>query len=138
MIIRKFLSLILIAGLIFVFVTSCDDEFEEPGISHIDWNNYDLRVEQFVSALLEGDFTIAAEGFNEDMKKALSVRALQKNWNDTIKIAGTFISIDKTEIVPNDDYEIYDVTSLHETRNINIRIVFSHDGLIAGLFFSFI
>ena len=135
---RKFLSLILITGLIFVFVTSCDDEFEEPGISHIDWDNHDLRAERFVIALVNGDFTIAAEGFDEEMSRVLGVRGLRKAWRDTARIAGDFKSIYETELIPHDEYEIYHVVSWHANRYINTRIVFSFDGKIAGLFFSFL
>jgi len=134
---RKVLLIVLTVVLLVIFLVGCAPE-EEPGISRIDWDDHDLRAEQFVKALLNGDFTIAAEGFDEDMKKALGMRGLRKGWLDTVRIAGEFISIDGTELIPNDEYEIYHVVTLHKNRAINSRIVFSHDGLIAGLFFSFV
>ena len=135
--IRKVLYIIITAMLLIVILAGCADE-EEPGISKIDWNDHDLRAEQFVRALINGDFTIAAEGFDDDMMRALNVRGLKRAWRNTVKIAGEFISIEETELIPNDEYEIYHVVTLHENRNINTRIVFSTDGLIAGLFFSFL
>ena len=129
--------LAVLAVALLVILVGCAEE-EEPGISRIDWENHDLRAEQFVRALLNGDFTIAAEGFDEDMEKALGKKGLRKGWLDTVRIAGEFISIDGTELIPNDEYEIYHVVTLHKNRAINSRIVFSHDGLIAGLFFSFV
>ena len=72
------------------------------------------------------------------MKKALGVRGLRKGWLDTVRIAGEFASIDGTELVPHDEYDIYHVVTVHKNRAICTRIVFSHDGLIAGLFFSFV
>jgi len=110
----------------------------EPGISQIEWENADLRAEQFVMALVNGDYSVAASGFDAAMKRALSVPALKKSWEDTVREAGTFISIAETQLIPHDEYEIYHVVSQHEKSGINTRIVFSADGLVAGLFFSFV
>jgi len=124
--------------LLFLTLAGCGEREEEPGISFIDWNNHDLRAEQFVTALINGDFTIASEGFDEEMKRALGVMGLERSWRDTVRIAGEFISIAGVESVPHDEYDIYHVITLHKNRDINTRIVFSDDGSVAGLFFSFI
>ena len=119
-------------------LTGCAADEEEPGISYIDWDDHDNRSGQFVEALLNGDFSIAAEGFDEDMTRMLDVKGLRKAWRDTVRVAGEFISMEETESVENDEYDIYHVVTRHNRRDINTRIVFSHDGLIAGLFFTFI
>jgi len=133
---KKLISAIL--TILFTIALSGCGNAEEPGISYIDWNNHDLRAEQFVAALVNGDFSIAAEGFDDDMKRAIDVRGLRKAWRDTVRVAGDFNSIGGTELIPNDEYEIYHVITLHKNRNINTRIVFTFDGKVAGLFFSFI
>jgi len=89
-------------------------------------------------ALLHGDFTIAAEGFDEDMTKALGVRGLRRAWLNTVRNAGVFDSFMDIEFSEYEVYEIYDVVTNHENRNVNTRVVFSDDGLIAGLFFSYV
>ncbi|MCL2718326.1 MAG: DUF3887 domain-containing protein [Lachnospiraceae bacterium] len=109
---------------------------EEPGISTINWDNHNERAGQFVMALENGDYTIAAENFSADMNRALGIRGLKKAWEDINKPAGEFITITGTEIEEHEEYDIYIVTSQHENKDIKSRIVFSEDGLIAGLFIS--
>ena len=109
----------------------------EPNTSNIDWENRDQRSEQFVMALVNGDYSIAAVGFDADMTRALGAPGLKKAWEDTVKQAGAFVSIVKTQTELNDEYDIYIVISRHENTGISSRIVFSGDDLIAGLFFSF-
>ena len=122
--------------LLIVVLTGCTDD-EEPGISNIDWNNKDARAEQVVNALLNGDYSIVTEGFNEDMADALSVRQLRHNWLSMVRATGKFISIEGTDFNEHEGYEIYDVVTNHENRNMNIRVVFDEDGQIAGFFFAF-
>jgi len=128
-----------IAGIfIFLALSGCGGAEEEPGISRIEWNNHDVRAEQVVTALVNGDFTIVAEGFDDDMSRALDVSGLRKAWRDTVRAAGAFNSIGGTEYFTHEEYEVYNVVTLHERRNINTRIVFSEESKIAGLFFTFI
>ena len=135
--VRKNFSVIIAAVLLLTFLTGCSSDEEEPGISRIDWDDHDQRAEQFVMTLLNGDYTIAAEGFDEEMVNALGVSGLRRAWISTVRVAGEFISIVRTEFVPHDEYEIYNVISQHKNRDIVTRIVFSPDGTIAGLFFSY-
>jgi len=111
---------------------------EEPGISRIDWDDYDLRAEQFVKALLNGDFAIASEGFDDDMVRLLGANGLRRAWNSTARLAGEYVSMDEAELIDDNEYEIYNVVTRHKDRDINSRIVFSLDGKIAGLFFTFV
>jgi len=123
--------------LVLTFFTGCGDP-DEPGISEIDWNDKNIRSEQFVTALVNGDYTIASSGFDATMTRSLSVRRLAKAWTDTVKVAGAFDSIVSTEEVPNDEYDIYIVLTRHENMGINTRIVFTEDNQVAGLFFTFV
>jgi len=126
------------AVVLLLFFAGCSKSDNEPGISSIDWNDTDHRAEQFVTALVNGDYSIAKEGFDANMEKALGKNGLKRAWESTVKAAGTFVSIMGTKTEPNDDYEIYIVTSRHQNKGIASRVVFSKDGLIAGLFFSFV
>jgi len=120
-----------------LMLAGCGAAAAEPGVSQIDWANHDARAEQFVMALVNGDYTIASEGFDAEMQRVLSVRALGNNWKAMNNQAGAFVSIEGTELEPHDEYDIYNVVTRHEKSGVNIRIVFSADGLVAGLFFTF-
>jgi len=72
------------------------------------------------------------------MNRVLGARGLRKSWESMTIEAGAFVSVVGTEKIPNDEYDIYHVVSKHENTNINTRVVFSTDGKIAGLFFSFV
>jgi len=133
---RKIIPVMLAALLALSVLASCGGG-EEPGISHIDWENHDARAEQLVTALANGDFSIVAQGFDAEMQRALSVRALANNWKAMTNQAGAFVSIEGTELEPHDEYDIYIVTTRHEKSGMNTRIVFSADGQVAGLFFTF-
>ena len=139
---KKWMVTVVVAAvsLVMVFVlVGCGGSYgssNEPGISEIDWDNHEERAEQFVMALVNGDYSVAAAGFDEAMNRELDTGKLKKAWEDTvIKQAGAFVSIVKTEIVPHDEYEIYEVSSRHEKAGITSRVVFSSDGLVAGLYF---
>ena len=134
----RYLLIVLIAILVFTTITACEEDEGEPGISNIDWDNHEKRSEQFVEALLNGDYTIATAGFNEEMKQALGANDLRRAWIDTTRRAGNFIRIVGTEQIPDGDYDIYHVVTQHEKININSRIVFTPDGQVTGLFFSYV
>jgi hypothetical protein len=105
--------------------------------STIDWNNYNKRAEQLVSALIDGYYSEVVTGFNNEMKEALSVSALKKAWEDTVTVAGDFIEFAGTENFTHDIYMVCEVTTRHKTRGIITRVVFDSDGLVAGLFLRF-
>jgi hypothetical protein len=126
-----------LAALLALFALTGCQGGTEPGISHIDWENQDERAPQFVTALVDGDYTVAAEGFDAEMQRALSVGALRRSWEGMCRQAGAFVAIEETQPVPNDEYDIYNVITRHEKSGVNTRVVFSHDGLVAGLFFTF-
>jgi hypothetical protein len=133
---KKIIPAMLAALLALAALAGCGAK--EPGVSAIDWANHDVRAVQFVTALVNGDYTIAAQGFDAAMQRALSVRALRKAWEDMVKQAGAFAAIEETERIPDDEYDIYHVLTRHEKSGVNTRVVFSADGLVAGLFFTFV
>ncbi|MCL2004140.1 MAG: alpha/beta fold hydrolase [Oscillospiraceae bacterium] len=126
------------AALLTAFVLSgCGNGGGQPDLGVIDWEDRDGRAEQFVMALVNGEYAAAAAGFDAAMRRGLGERGLQKAWEDTAEAAGRFLSLAGIEVVPHDEYDIYEVLSRHEKTGIKSRVVFSPDGLVAGLFFSF-
>ena len=134
---RQSISLMLAVLFVLLAFAGCLGSHNQ-GLSHIDWDNHDTRAEQFVQTLLNGDFSIAAEGFDAEMQRALSVRALGNAWKGMVRGAGEFVAIEGTELEPHNEYDIYNVLTRHEISGLNTRIVFSADGLVAGLFFTFV
>ncbi|MCL2076816.1 MAG: alpha/beta fold hydrolase [Oscillospiraceae bacterium] len=140
---KKIIALTLAAIFILSAVLGCDsnsaDNQSDSEISVIEPNNQNIeRAEQFVMALINGDYATAAESFDETMSEALGVDELKKAWEDMIKVAGESIDYIEVEAEAHDEYDIYNIVSYHENSGINSRIVFSQDNLIAGLFFTFV
>ncbi|MCL2137631.1 MAG: DUF3887 domain-containing protein, partial [Coriobacteriia bacterium] len=131
--IRGFLAFIVALSLL----TSCQTTSNEPGTSQIDWSDREHRAAQFVLALVEGDYSIAAEAFSSDMQRQLGVKGLKSAWDSVIQQAGAFEAIVSEDTLPHDEYDIREVTSDHATRGVVTRIVFSDDDKVAGLFFSY-
>ena len=133
---KRILVAMVSALLVLFAITGCN-ESSEPGTSQIDWENHDQRAEQFIMALINGDYSIAAAGFDTDMNRGIGVYGLRRNWEEVTRQAGSFVSIVGIEIIPHDDFSIYEVTTQHESNGINSRVVFSEDGVVAGLHFTF-
>ena len=134
--------IVLSSLLLLLFTVGCKGDEGEPGISYIEWNNHEMRAEQLVTALLNGDFTVVTDGFEEDLKRSLGLGGLKSSWRGMLRIAGDFVSIGETVFILLDEddyqYEIYHVVTIHENKEINTRIVFNLDGSIAGLWFIFV
>ena len=135
---RRPIAALLAALLTMLMLSACGGSGHEPGISQIDWEDPDLRAEQLVAALANGDYSVAASGFDDTMRRALSVPALRRAWESTVKQAGDFISLERVELLPHDEYSIYLVTTRHEESGVSTRIAFDADGMVAGLFFSYV
>ena len=126
----------LVALLAFCSLIACSKSEKEPGSSVINWDDPDQRAEDFVLALVAGDYTIAAEKFSDEMNRALGVNGLKKAWSDVIKEAGDFVRVVEVFQIPYENYDIYNVVTEHKNLSIVTRVVFSPDGKISGLFFS--
>ena len=136
--IKVLLASLLLASLpLSAMLTGCKAE-SEPGTSKIDWSNHRECASQFVMALVAGDYTIAAEGFNDEMKEAMSVVRLRQTWEDIIAEAGAFEEIVSVNQVPNAEYDIFEIVTKHENTGLNSRLVLTDDDQVAGLFFSFV
>ena len=158
---RKSISAVIVALFTLLILASCNsgsdksdvshndkdnqraEQSEKSNASHIDWDNHDQRAEQFVMALVNGDYDTAAAGFVPELMQGLGVSGLKEAWENTVRTAGAFISVTGTEVIlddniPHEEYDIYHVVTRHENSGINSRIVFSKDGLVAGLLFTFV
>jgi dienelactone hydrolase len=73
--------------------------------------------------------------FDPTMKQAVPASVLQNNvWNLIVEHAGAFIAVHDIENLMADGYYICLITSQHETRGVTLRVVFSENGLVSGLF----
>jgi hypothetical protein len=119
-------------------ITGCAyDSSKEPGVSQIDPEDREGRAEQFVAALVNGDYSIASAVFDADMQKAMNTAALKRTWEGVVAAAGAFKGFSGTEYSTYEAYEIYEVASAHEKQGVISRVVFDTDGQVAGLFFRF-
>ena len=126
--------LVLICG-----IGGCANLGSKPSADETDtidnWDFFNERAEVFVTAMANGNFEAAVDMFDETMKQALSVSALQNDvWNPIIQQAGEFVAIYEIENLLMDGYYICFTTSQHETSGVKLRIVFSENGLMSGLF----
>lgn len=134
---KRLLAVFLILMLIFSVggCTKTENENNDDSTPDDYWDSYNERAEAFVTAMANGDFDAAAAMFDNTMKQAVTVSTLQNDiWNIIIEQAGDFVDVHEIENLLADGYYICFTTSRHEIGGVTLRIVFSEDGLIAGLF----
>lgn len=135
---KKVIIFLVIISLMLSVFTSCtsttDKEQDNNTTSEIDWSFYNTRAETFVTVLSDGDYQSAVNMFDETMKQAYSVTALQNDWALVTAQAGAFSAIHEIENSTVDGYYICLVTSQHTVTGVTLRLVFSEDGLVAGMF----
>jgi len=142
---RNKLSLALILSVLLLFTLGGCGSGGEDTISEdvtpnevnpgdINWDFYNQRAEEFVTAITRSDFEAAVGMFDETMAALIDAEALQAMWEeDIIAIAGAFITIHEIENVVVDEFYISGVIMRHESSGLGWNIIFSEDGLIAGL-----
>jgi hypothetical protein len=127
-----------------IFAVSCTQEGQdgktdfklpeligEPG----EWDFYNSRAEHFVILMANGDFDKAYDMFDEALKQAMTAAVLKNDvWDIISAQAGAFGEIYKTENLTADGYYICFVTSKHKNIGVTLRVVFSENGSISGLF----
>jgi len=100
----------------------------------VDWDFYNLRAAEFVFAVASGDFDSAIGMFDEAMSEAVDAEALQGMWEEVIiSLAGEFITIHEIQNAVVEEFYISTVIMRHEHSGFGWNVVFSEDGLIAGL-----
>ena len=128
--------------ILLILIARFENNVEEPGISYVDWSDKNMRAQQIVTALYNGDFTVVVEGFDDDLKRTLGLRGLTSSFLGMHRIAGEYISIGEINYILFLDvgysFEIYNITTLHEHKELITRIVFNTDGSVAGIWFVFV
>ena len=103
----------------------------EPG----DWEFYNSRAEYFVISMANGDFDSAFEMFDDVMAPLMPAASLKNDlWDNIIPQAGAFVEINKIENTMLDGYYVCFTTSEHKKTGVTLRVVFSENGSISGLF----
>lgn len=98
-----------------------------------DWDFYNTRARTFVTAVAGGDYDTACGMFDKTMSGLVDAEALQEMWDDVTGIAGEFIEIHDIQNGFKDGYFISGVILRCEGAGFGWNVVFSEDGLIAGL-----
>ena len=122
----------------FTLINALADEprssIDQSGINDL-WDFYNERAQIFVTAMANSDFETADAMFDATMKQAVPVSVLQNDvWNSIVEHAGAFVTIYEIKNMMVDGYYICFITSQHETRGVTLRVVFSENGLVSGLF----
>ena len=107
---------------------------DTPDIPDDVWEFYNGLATAFVNALAAADYESAVGMFDDQMKKAYDMSALQHDWALVTTRAGAFIDIHKIENLFTEGYYICFVTARHSLSGLTQRIVFTEGGLVAGMF----
>ena len=121
--------------LIILLVASCSKT--EPG--DID-RPYEELGEELVKFLVNEDYTSAVKKFDGVMKIGLPAKKLKAAWKEQERQFGKFISIEGIEKQPFKKYIIVSVKTKFqktsgETTYVDVRITYSANKQVAGLFF---
>lgn len=96
------------------------------------------QAQDFVDALAAGEFDKAVGGFDDTMTKAMPAAQLKTTWATVETQAGKFQKrrssrIEKAKVK---DYDIVFVTCDFEKAALDVKIVYTSDGKVTGLFFT--
>jgi len=116
-----------------LFVFSCSNS-QEPVGPPLEGDIADL-AEEFIADMHAEDFNSAVSFFNADMKKAMSERKLQQNWEAVLAQQGAYEGEIEKHIEESGDYRAVNIITDFAAGPINIRVVFDGDNRVAGLWF---
>jgi dienelactone hydrolase len=99
----------------------------------------DKRTEiarKMVSDMASGDFDKATESFDDTMKRVIPATKLKEVWDGVTKQVGPFqkATEDRTEAIRQ--YKAVFVTCEFQNGPLDVKVVFSPEGKITGLFFA--
>jgi hypothetical protein len=89
----------------------------------------------FLIHLKNEEFSQVFDQFNDVMKKVMSLDKLEKTWNKVVFTLGDLNSLGESKLLEEEGYRIVLHTCNFEKGQLDIKIVFDKDGLIAGLWF---
>jgi hypothetical protein len=90
---------------------------------------------QFVDLMVKEDFAGAVGEFDSTMKGAVSEQKLREIWHDLQDQAGPYKKRLRTRVQILANYELVFVTCQFERTDLDVKVVFSADKQVAGLFF---
>ncbi len=94
-----------------------------------------VMAQEFVAFLEKGDFSKAAENFDETMSKVMPQEKLKKVWDAIIVQVGSFKKQTTVRTEKSGEYDIVYVTCEFENISLETKVVFDKGKKIAGLFF---
>jgi len=121
-------------ALVFLVVAMAASGCANSRLDDIDWEFFNERAERFATELAGGDFDEAALMLDEAMTQLVGSLGLQSLWADVLARAGGYVGVHETANEEIDGYYLSVITLVHENSGVSLRVVFSDDGLIAGLF----
>ena len=93
------------------------------------------KAETFLMHLKNEEFERAFDQFNDEMKKAMPPKKLEKTWNEVVFKLGELHSLGESGLLEEGGYQIVLQTCDFEKGRIDVKIVFDEEGEIAGLWF---
>ena len=100
----------------------------------VDWEIFNNLATDFINLTAGGDFEAAVQMFDETMAAAIGVEELQTIWEELTIFAGEFLEIHEIRNTELDGFFIAGVIAAHENIGFVWNIVFTDEGLIAGLY----
>ncbi len=128
---KSFILLYLAAATL--FIVSCGSE-PVPAGPPLDGEITDLSAE-FISYLVAEDYEKAASYFNTEMKKAMSVKQLEKSWQNLLARTGPYQGEIEKKVETVQDYRAVNTLTAFDGEKMNVRVVFDDDNRVAGLWF---
>jgi len=120
--------------ILFLIVGCAGNTLPNFVISEIDWEHFDTLAENFTVAFFEGDFNRAKNMFGNDLRRALSISALQSIRTDITNQAGAFDSIININSFIVDELVVCDINLLHQTTGVLLRVAFAINDEMMGFF----
>ena len=100
----------------------------------IDWDYFNQRAREFVMIIASGNnYGLAADMFDDTMSEVFGADGLEEAWAGIVELVGEFIEIYEIQNSTAEGFFISGVIMRHEAMGFGWNIVFSEDGLIAGL-----
>lgn len=102
---------------------------------NIEFNEAALKAdaEAVSNALITGDYDAVTPKFDATMKKAVSLKALEDGWVQTVSGIGDYVSRYSVEGTRESGYYNVTVIEQFQSSGVRVRVVYSAEGLIAGL-----
>jgi dienelactone hydrolase len=89
----------------------------------------------FVDLLAKGDYATAVAGFDETMARVMSADKTRETWEALVAQTGPLKQQVEVQQTQQGGYDIVFVTCQFEKASLDVKVVYDHQGRIAGLWF---